>query len=265
MNSKPKPLESHLGDMIDEIAKGRPEIVRAAYYREMMYCRSLPQDDEMLRILRILQILTLLMDQIPSRVAVEREKLERLFTEALQVLKEALSTGTRYQKQLDDRLAQLPERIGKGISPETIAASINENLRQQFARSTIPETAQALALAADKMKHATAEFGATASDLGKSYRGAAAEARQAIDNINTSVSRAAGSAKRAVEELSVNFRDAYWWAIYGLTSAALVVGFLLGMVFLQWFDSPVRPAVGQFTAPVSQAAPDLKPKVKPSR
>ena len=86
MNSKTKAPELPLGDLIDRIAKGLPAEVRADYYREMMHCRSLPENDEMLRILRILQILTLLMEQVPSRVVVEREKLERLFKETLQVL-----------------------------------------------------------------------------------------------------------------------------------------------------------------------------------
>ena len=41
--------------------------VRAAYYRELNHCRSLPENDEMLRILRAMQFLTLLMRQVPER------------------------------------------------------------------------------------------------------------------------------------------------------------------------------------------------------
>ena len=39
-------------DLIDRIANELPAEVRADYYREMMHCRSLPANDEMLRILR---------------------------------------------------------------------------------------------------------------------------------------------------------------------------------------------------------------------
>ena len=38
-------------DLIDRIAKELPADIRADYYREMMHCRSLPESDEMLRIL----------------------------------------------------------------------------------------------------------------------------------------------------------------------------------------------------------------------
>ncbi len=42
--------------------------VRAGFYRELNYCRSVPEHDEMLRILRAMQFLTLLMNQVPDRV-----------------------------------------------------------------------------------------------------------------------------------------------------------------------------------------------------
>ena len=46
-------------DLIDRIANALPEEVRADYYREMRHCRTLPENDEMLRILRAMQFLTL--------------------------------------------------------------------------------------------------------------------------------------------------------------------------------------------------------------
>jgi hypothetical protein len=52
-------------DLIDRIANALPEEVRADYYREMRHCRSLPENDEMLRILRAMQFLALLMDGVP--------------------------------------------------------------------------------------------------------------------------------------------------------------------------------------------------------
>ena len=43
-----------MGDLIDRIAKALPAEVRADYYRELMHCRSLPENDEMLRILSVM-------------------------------------------------------------------------------------------------------------------------------------------------------------------------------------------------------------------
>ena len=67
-------------DLVDRIAQDLPADVRAAYYRELNHCRSLPESDEMLRILRAMQFLTLLMRQVPDEVTAERMRLEALFS-----------------------------------------------------------------------------------------------------------------------------------------------------------------------------------------
>ena len=136
-------------DLIDRIANALPAEVRAEYYRELRHCRSLPENDEMLLVLRAMQFLTLLMVQAPGRVAVERERLEQLFTAALRSLEQLLKSSEAYKRQLDERLSRLPVEIAAGISPQAIAANINESLRQRFVLSTIPETARALAQVAE--------------------------------------------------------------------------------------------------------------------
>src|SRR6059036_3327844 len=110
-------------DLIDRIANALPAEVRADYYRELRHCRSLPENDEMLRILRAMQFLTLLMVQAPGRVAVERERLEQLFTAALQSLEKLLKSSEAYKRQLDERLSRLPVEIAAGIRPQAIAAN----------------------------------------------------------------------------------------------------------------------------------------------
>jgi len=217
-------------DLIDRIANALPAEVRAEYYRELRHCRSLPENDEMLLVLRAMQFLTLLMVQAPGRVAVERERLEQLFTAALRSLEQLLKSSEAYKRQLDERLSRLPVEIAAGISPQAIAANINESLRQRFVLSTIPETARVLAQVAEQMKKVTEEFGATASTLGNSYRGAAEEARRSIDSMQSAVSRAAESARRAANDLSVDFRQEYRWSLYALSSLALLIGFILGML-----------------------------------
>ena len=88
-------------DLIDRIANALPAEVRAEYYRELRHCRSLPENDEMLLVLRAMQFLTLLMVQAPGRVAVERERLEQLFTAALRSLEQLLKSSEAYKRQLD--------------------------------------------------------------------------------------------------------------------------------------------------------------------
>jgi hypothetical protein len=68
-------------DLIDRIANAHPEEVRSEYYRELRHCRFLPESDEMLRLLRAMQFLVLLIEQAPSRVADERERLDKMLAE----------------------------------------------------------------------------------------------------------------------------------------------------------------------------------------
>ena len=247
-------------DLIDRIANALPAEVRADYYRELRHCRSLPESDEMLRILRAMQFSVVLMVQAPERMAAEREKLEQIFAGAIGTLQQMGHSSEAHQAQLDQRLARLPETIAEGINPEAIAATINENLRQQFVQSTIPETAEALAVAAAQMKRFAAEFGRTASTLGDSYRGAAEEARRAIASLESTSSRAIRDIKRSAEDLLRVFHQEYRWSLYALSSLALVVGIGIGILFQRWLDPPAqrvdRPPVVRSTAPIT-------PKIKP--
>lgn len=259
MNMKPKPAELSTGDLIDRIAKALPAEIRADYYREMMHCRSLPENDEMLRILRAMQFLTLLMEQVPARVVIEGERLERLFGVAARALEGAFQSNERHRQQLDERLSALPATIAAGIRPETIAGKINESLQQQFIRSTIPETAQALGVIAEQMKKTTIEFGATASSLGNSYCGAAGEAQRAVDSLRTTISGAARTARQVLEDLSVKFHDAYWATLIGLASAALLLGMVLGAALERWLDPPRQLVVERVIASASQPELPVKP------
>jgi hypothetical protein len=193
-------------DLIDRIASALPVEVRADYYREMRHCRSLPENDEMLRILRAMGFLVLLMVQAPERMATERLRLEEAMADALRTLQEICESSDSHRAQLDQHLVQLPADIAEGINPEAIAATINESLRQQFVQSTIPATAEALAVAAAQIKKVTAEFGRSASTLGDSYRGAAEDAGHAIARLESACSHAVASTKRGAEELVSVFR-----------------------------------------------------------
>ena len=105
-------------DLIDRIANDLPGEVRADYYREMRHCRTLPSNDEMLRILRAMQFLHVLMVQVPGQITTEREKFQQLLAGALRTLETTIESSAAYQGQLDQRLEQLPENIASGIGPE---------------------------------------------------------------------------------------------------------------------------------------------------
>jgi hypothetical protein len=200
-------------DLIDRIASALPAEVQADYYREMRHCRSLPENDEMLRILRAMQFLTLLIRQAPDRVAQERLKLDKGLTDCTGAL-----------ERIRERLDGLPDEVAGAISPPAIAATINESLRQQFVASTIPQTGEALAVAAVKLQQAVKEFDRAAVRINSSHSSAAAEAERAVRDIESAVHTAAQTARSAAAELSSGFLCEYRWSVIVLCLLALLLG-----------------------------------------
>jgi methyl-accepting chemotaxis protein len=208
-------------DVIDSIANGMPAERRAAYYREMRHFRSLPHDDEMLHIVSIQQFPMLMMVEIPQRLAIEREKLERATGECMVAL-----------QRTNERLARLPDEVAGGISPEAIAEKINESLRQQFLKSTIPQTGQALTAVAGEIKQAVAGLQQGTTKIVAAHRHAAHEALSAVKEIKSAISEVTTTARQATAELSSTYLHEYRWALGVLLVLALVLGLLFG-IFLE--------------------------------
>jgi hypothetical protein len=62
------------------------------------------------------------------------------------------------RKQLEARIAKLPEEITKGINAEAIAAKLSESLRQQFHETGLPIVADAIAVQAKTLRQASKEL-----------------------------------------------------------------------------------------------------------
>jgi hypothetical protein len=264
MNSKIRPGGPFRDEMIDHLAKRLPDKLRADYHREVRYCRSLPENDEMLRILSIMQILTLLMQDVPDRVVTERVRLEQLFKAGIDSLEKMVRSSEAYQKQLDSRISHLPEEIFKHLNPAAIAARINESLHQQFEASALPQTAQALALLARGMKATTAEFKQAADSLGNAYRGVVTDATRSIEEIRSAISRATNDSRLAARDLTDAFHQEYRWSVYVLTFLALVIGLALGIIFYRWLGAPAT-GVKRALVPAIQSASDITAQARPRR
>lgn len=211
--------EPRARDLVDRIADALPEDVRSEYYRELVYCRSLAESDELLRILRAMQFLTLLMDGIPGRVAAERAGMESVLSRCSSALSD-----------VETRLTSLPEEVARNLGPETIAERLNEALRQQFFRTTLPETARLLTTAADAIGRSVEEFAAAAKAIDDAHRGAAAEAGAAVKRIEAAIEFTTRASRSATGHLSV--------ALLRLNRLSLFIGgaalFLLGMISALW-------------------------------
>jgi hypothetical protein len=242
-------------ELIDRIAKLLPKDLAADYYREMMYLDSLPDNDEMLRILRILQILTALIEGVPSRVTLEREAMESLFKGTASVLKTVLSSSESYQKQLEDKLHRLPGEIAEGIRPRDIAKTINESLQREFDSSTIPTTAAALRVVAEQLRIVHSEFSTAASNIGDAYRGAAAHAEEAIAEMRGQIELSANAARSASKDLSVRFKRAYWIVLTSAAVVALLLGIVIGASYVRNFDPPKQEIYKCYVAPEPEDPP----------
>jgi hypothetical protein len=220
MNSPVQDIGVPERDLIDRIADNLPEDLRADYYREMMYCRSLPQDDEMLRILRAMQFLTVLIHQAPGRLATEREQLDQNLVGCVSAL-----------KIIEKRLQSLPEAVSSSIGPEEVAARVNESLRQQFFQTTIPQTGEALTSAAAELKRSVAGFVTAMREINNKYNGTATEARAAVQSIESAIQSATAAAREATRELTGTLLYLRWWILVVGAFVMFMLGFLALVIF----------------------------------
>jgi len=251
-------------DLIDRIANALPVEVRAEYYRELRHCRSLPENDEMLRILRAMHFSVLIMVEVPARMATERERFDQTAADTTKLLQDVRRFTEEHQTQIDERLDQVSADIAEALKPEAVAATINESLRQQFVKTTIPETADALAVTAAQIKKTADDFVEVAGKLGTSYDGAAAEARRAIQQLERASSKALESTQRGAEELMHAFGKEYRWWFLVFVILAFVLGLGLGLVLGYLHDqrSAVVGHASVMQSPEVKPAPTVKPKTR---
>ena len=248
-------------DLIDRIAEALPDKVRADYYREMVHLKSLPESDEMLRIIRVLGFLTLLTEQVPSLILAEREKLEPICREVISTAKRLEATGSDYYQRLHKQLTQLPDDIATGISPKAIVERINDNLKKQFELSTIPVVAKELAANAVNIKASAREFTSASEELCGSWQSASdkahraikeierattaavATSEQAIKEINTAVTSAVAASEQAAERFIHSFNKTYHW-ILGMASFLLFfMGLFLGIMIYDRSNPNKQPNI----------------------
>ena len=245
-------------DLFDAIGKMLEPTQREYFYQRMLYFRHLRPDDEVLRIVEAMGLLALITREGPVEMASEREQLAAIMEGGIQSMRSMQESSAVWHEKLDDRLANLPAVIAQGVSPKAIAERIAESLRQQFVQSGIPQTADALALAATEMNDATAEFQRTAATLTNSYSSTVKQADDAIADITRNIRQATHNAERSIEAIRATFSLEYKLSLAVFTVAAVILGLILGYFMNDWIHpAPERPA--RAAAPEAQVAPRSPP------
>jgi hypothetical protein len=228
-------------DFIDEIAELLPVEQRPLWYRDMAHLRRLPDDDEMLRIARAMGFLAIVTRQAPAEIASERYRLAAILDQSIKAIQSARQDMIALHKRLDERLTRLPKEVSEGINPKAIAAVLSESLRQRFIESGLPETAESLTLVAKQTAQVAADFDRSSKHLANAYRVADEDARRSMEEMRLTIQTATSSAKQCATELTQVFLREYKWSVLMLCSAALAVGFSLGIFWYRWVNSTDPP------------------------
>jgi hypothetical protein len=231
--------------LVQQVAKKLSPELRAEYYRTLRYCHSLPESDELLIVLNAIQLFFSLAIDVPSQIASEGQKIQRFLEPAVQAQEHTVHLFEQYQSQLDQRLAQIPLEIVKHIQPELIAANVTESLRQEFAQTTIPETAKLLKTELADMHTSVGKFKKSAQAISDCHYGAAADARRVTEDL-----------RREAEGLS----HKHWLWAYRLAGLALLIGMALGALTFWWVAAPMDPH-GPTVTPQVEPAPSMVPQV----
>jgi hypothetical protein len=236
-------------DLIDRIAQALPEELRSDYYRELSHCRSLPENDEMLRVLRAMQFLMVLVEQAPGQIACEREQLAQVLGRAIQSLEANHQASVAYQKQLEARLAKLPEEIAKNISAEAIAAKLTESLRQQFHQTGLPTLADAMTVQATVLRQASKQLSAALDEFSHPKTGAAALVHDTMSWMKADLKNAGDHVRAQMNGLGKEL----YRTIAVLCVGALALGFVMGILYHRWINAPAEAP--QSPAAAMQASP----------
>src|SRR5271165_1146323 len=97
--------------LFDSLARLVPKDLQTAYYRVLAHTRTLGPDDEMLRILEAMGVLTLLTRHTPRDIADERERFRELLEAHQQISGDIRQKTIAYLRELEVRLSRLPKEV----------------------------------------------------------------------------------------------------------------------------------------------------------
>lgn len=241
--------------LFDSLARLVPKDLQAAYYRVLAHTRTLSPDDEMLRILEAMGVLAMLTRHTPKDIAEERERFQQLLESHQSLTEDAREKTRGYVRELESRLANLPEEIEAGLAPEEIAKMLGESLRQNFIHSGLPDTAQALRATSAELAKAQQQLSNILRILADGHGGIVAQVESSNQRIEYSIESRAKRLDGLVHEWKTDLVRIW---IPMIVVAALLIGMLGGMGIHGFRDSalPAETPRAQSTVPSPASAPD---------
>jgi hypothetical protein len=97
--------------------------------------------------------------------------------------------------------------------------------------------------------------------IGEAYQGSAAQAQEAIAEMNRQIKDSASIARSASKDLAIKFKNAYWKVLIGTALATLLVGFVIGASYVRNFDPP-KQEITKYYVETKCADLPVKPKRK---
>lgn len=222
-------------------------------YADLVYWfRTLPPEDEMVKLARLLGFLTLIGNDLP--VALEH---------SATTISGLVQTNESYHRALNERLTKLPAEIGAGIDVKAFAEMMAEGFRQQFATTGLEATADYLEELAPEFKGSVDALGV----LAKATRAYGDTLQRGLDAILAKLNTAANSAERIIamktREVEKKNRNAIALAVL----ASVLFGLLGGFLTARWIEKQSTTTAlvslqGQMEQ-VQQSIQALKPVAPP--
>ncbi|MBV9154646.1 MAG: hypothetical protein JO097_00155 [Acidobacteriaceae bacterium] len=253
----PQPAPENVFDSIAKLLK--PE-QREYFYQRMTYFRHLRPEDEILRIAEAMGFLAVVIRETPLEMAQERELFGDLLASSLQAMQVSYQASVAWQKQMENRMAKLPEEIARGMNADIIAAKLSESIRQQFQQTGLPIVADTMSAQATTMRQASRELTAALEKFAHPSDGAVSRVTQGLRSMKADLQNASEHIRAQMNGLGKQLN----WTIGVFCSGTLVIGLILGSFYQRWVDAP-PPQPAQAPAPAVQSAPpSSSPTIQPN-
>jgi len=187
---------------------------RETYAALISYFNSLPKQDEMFRLVELLGPLTLAGQHIPDAIA-----------ELWGALRTQSNAASEYYRQVDGRLASLPEEIAAGVDSNAIAKGMAESFRQQLAVTGLETTANLLRNSSREITLLSGQISATLKPAAQEYQGVSATISRELARLTM----ASDELRRHNAQLMADERSNNWWVQGFMMLAILLAGIVAGV------------------------------------